>query len=127
MTPLIVLLWLACGYLGWRKVMRDSGAPVGRHDLAMMPISCACGPIALAIAHMIALEDKRIPDTVTETIREREREMGARLLKLAREFIEHEQLTCPEGVYQHDWDQAQIDHFFEEMCEIVGYHKQEAD
>jgi hypothetical protein len=47
------------------------------------------------------------------------------LLKLCKDFIRSQLITCPETIYQSDRVIENAYEFIESVCEIVGYCKDE--
>ena len=52
------------------------------------------------------------------------KEMAA-LWNKCLEFVESQQISCPEIIYQTDWVIENAYEFIEDVCDIVGYKEDE--
>ena len=48
-----------------------------------------------------------------------------KLWELCQKFITDQRISCPESVYQCDWVIENAYVFIEEICNIVGYQREE--
>lgn len=49
----------------------------------------------------------------------------AELRELCKRFIRENQIGCPETIYQCDWVEENALEFIENVCEIVGYCRED--
>lgn len=47
------------------------------------------------------------------------------LEKIVKDFIEEQEITCPECIYQTDGVIENAYEFIEKLCDVVGYHEEE--
>lgn len=51
----------------------------------------------------------------------------AKLWKLCQDYIDKQNISCPEAVYQNDNVALSAQEFVESVCELVGYHTPKED
>ncbi len=63
-----------------------------------------------------------VPNVEAKTLSIKGLTMEEKLTELCKKFVEENQISCGETIYQCDWVIERAYEFIESVCDIVGYY-----